>query len=300
VAAIDCGSLSTRLLVAGPDGNTLERRMRLTGLGEGVDASGVVSAEAASRVLVVLREYRAVMEAHDVQRAVMVGTSALRDAANRATFSTQASAVAGTELRLLSGAEEAALSFRGATRELEPASGPWLVADIGGGSTELAAGPPLAVRSLELGCVRLTERFFAHDPPVPSELAAARSWLVGQYRAAEPALAGALPVRTLVGLAGTVAALACLDQGLTTYSRQAVHHYVLSRAAVAGALGVLAAEPASARARRPGIEAARAPYIVGGALVLDSLMAHFSFDECLVSESDILDGLVAELISGSP
>ncbi len=302
VAAIDCGSLSTRLLISGPDGATLTRVMRLTGLGKGVDSSGTISKEATEKVLAALREFRGLMDRLEVERAVMVGTSALRDAANRADFSREASAITGTELRLLEGKEEGLLSFAGATRELPAASGPWLVADIGGGSTELVAGSPRGlppvVCSLDLGCVRVTERFFAHDPPEQRELRAARSWLRRQFAGAEerePALAS---TRALVGLAGTVAALACLDQGLAEYRREAVHHYVLKRSAVGGALASLGSHPASERAGRPGIEPARAPYIVAGALVLDTLMGHFGFEECLVSESDILDGLVATLLDG--
>jgi len=298
VAAVDCGSLSTRLLISGPKGETLVRLMRLTGLGRGVDSSAAISAEAAERVVSVLVEFRELMDDYGVERSVMVGTSALRDATNRADFSRRASNIVGTELRVLSGEEEALFSFRGATAELVPSGAPWLVADIGGGSTELAAGPPVVARSLDLGCVRVTERFFAHDPPLEPELRAAREWLGRRYAAAQqtaPALGSA---KTLVGLAGTVAALACFDQGLSSYQREAVHHYVLRRSAVGSALASLAGQPASLRAGRPGIEPARAPYIVAGALILVSLMEHFGFDECLVSEADILDGLVAALSAG--
>ncbi len=297
VAAVDCGTLSTRLLVAGPDGRALVRLMRITGLGQGVDSAGRLAPAATERVLAVLREYRGVMDEYGVADVAMVGTSALRDAANRAEFSEKAAAVAGTELQLLEGEAEAALSFLGATSELDPAGGPWLVADIGGGSTELASGPPLVARSLDLGCVRVTERFLRHDPPTPVEQSLARSWLVEKYRAAEASLPGLRGARSMVGLAGTVAALAAFDQSLATYSREAVHHYRLVRAAVERALSELAAQPAAGRAGRPGIEAARAPYIVGGTLVLDTLMEHFGFDECLTSEADILDGLVIELLA---
>jgi exopolyphosphatase / guanosine-5'-triphosphate,3'-diphosphate pyrophosphatase len=297
VAAIDCGTLSTRLLVAGADGAPTVRLMRLTGLGKGVDAGGEVAAASVGRVLAVLREYRAVMDRNEVGRVLMVGTSALRDATNRGAFSDDAARIVGTELRLLTGEEEAELSFSGATQELARASGPWLVADVGGGSTELAFGPPLAACSLDVGCVRLTERFFAHDPPAADELDEARSWLEREYRAAEESVPQLRSGRALVGLAGTVAALACFDQGLRSYQREAVHHYKLHRDAVARALVDLASQPAHERAGRPGIEAARAPYILGGALTLETLMAHFGFDECLVSESDILDGMVAHLLS---
>ncbi len=250
------------------------------------------------RALTVLREYRRVMDQNDVHRARMVGTSALRDADNRELFRQEASKVVGAELELLSGKDEAALSFSGATRELRPGTGPWLVADIGGGSTELVVGPePAGACSLDLGCVRVTERFLHHDPPGPAELAAAVAWLSEQYRRAEadiPALGGA---RTLVGLAGTVSALARYDQGLAAYDRQAVHHYRLSRQAVERAAHDLARIPAAQRHGRPGIEEARAPVIVGGTVVLATLMAHFGFDDCLVSESDILDGLASALLA---
>ncbi len=296
-AAVDCGTLSTRLLISDRRGEQIVRLMRVTGLGEGVDRARALRPEAVDRALSVLREFRAVMDELDVRAARMVGTSALRDAANRASFSAAAQEVVGTPLLLLSGEEEAALSFLGATAELPSTEGPWLVADIGGGSTELVVGPePSAARSLDLGCVRLTERFLHHDPPTGEELAAARAWLGAQFEQAEaeePALGSA---HALVGLAGTVSALASYDQGLRSYDHDAVHHYRLSRAAVEAALAGLASRPATGRAGLPGIEPGRAPVIVGGALVLATLMAHFGFDECLVSESDILDGLVITLI----
>jgi exopolyphosphatase/guanosine-5'-triphosphate,3'-diphosphate pyrophosphatase len=305
VAAVDCGTLSTRLLVRGPGGRTLSRLMRITRLGEGVDASGYLLPEAAERTLEVLGEYRGVMDQLGAKRARMVGTSALRDAANRASFSQAASEVIGTALELISGDEEAALSFAGATAELGTQGAPWLVVDIGGGSTELAVGPgavssraPIGTCSLELGCVRVTERFLRHDPPPDAELREAASWLEQRYKQAEEKVPALRSARSLVGLAGTVSALASFDQGLTTYQREAVHHYRLRRAAVEEALRDLASQPAPARAGRPGIEPGRAHFIVGGTLVLATLMAHFGHDECLVSESDILDGLALSLGAG--
>ncbi len=297
VAALDCGSLSTRLLVADAEGVTLERMMRVTGLGRGVDRAGRLSPEAVDRVLEVLGGYRAVMDAHGVEAVAMVGTSALRDAADRDSFRERAAAVVGAELELLDGGTEALLSFRGATAELAAEQGPFLVVDIGGGSTELATGPvPFVARSLDVGCVRLTERHLGSGPPSAAELARARSWV----RDLLAGLEGQLPVpggaATLVGLAGTVSALACYAQGLTRYDRRLVHHYRLARTAVVDALGRLAALPAAERAGLPGVEAARAPFIVGGALVLDEVMAWAGFEECLVSEADILDGLVMRLL----
>jgi exopolyphosphatase / guanosine-5'-triphosphate,3'-diphosphate pyrophosphatase len=296
-AAVDCGTLSTRLLISSPEREPIVRLMRVTGLGQGVDRTRSIRAEAAERTLSALREYRGLMEAHEVSHARMAGTSALRDAANRASFSRAAEKVVGAPLSLLSGQEEAALSFLGATDELNVADGPWLVADIGGGSTELVVGPdPSGARSLDLGCVRVTERFLHADPPTNEQLAAAREWLRAQFISAEAEVHGFRSARALVGLAGTVSALASYDQGLGPYDRDAVHHYQLSSEAVGRALADLASRAASGRAGLPGIEPARAPVIVGGTLVLDTLMAHFGFETCVVSESDILDGLIITMI----
>lgn len=299
VAAVDCGTLSTRLLIAGPRGETVARMARITRLGQGVDANRALSPDAVSRTVSVLREYRVALDGQGVEAARMVGTSALRDASNRATFISAAEETIGVPLEMLTGTEEAALSFRGASADLSPESGPWLVVDIGGGSTELAGGDAdhgPEVVSLDLGCVRVSERFLGHDPPAQAELAQGRAWVTAQLaraQAAHPALGSA---RTLVGLAGTVSALSCWSQGLTAYDRAKVHHSVLTRGAVQAALSRLSALPASSRAELAGIEAARAPFIVGGALILDAVMGHFGFDECLVSEADILDGLTLGLL----
>jgi exopolyphosphatase/guanosine-5'-triphosphate,3'-diphosphate pyrophosphatase len=143
--------------------------------------------------------------------------------------------------------------------------------------------------------VRVTERFFDHDPPEVRELARAADWLADQYARAAAQVPALKSGQQMLGLAGTVSALAQLVQGLERYDRDAVHHYRLSRAAVDHALGELASLPTAQRSLRPGIEEARAPFVVGGVLVLSTLMAYFSFEECLVSESDILDGLSSAL-----
>lgn len=301
VAAVDCGTNSTRLLVAASDGNPIERLMRITRLGEGVDVNNRLSAGAIERTLSVLREYRKVMDRHGVTRARMAATSAARDASNREEFFSGATEVIGARPELLGGDEEGRLSFVGATRELDPATGPWLMADIGGGSTEIAfgdaaGGSPSIVRSLQIGCVRITERFLAEDPPTPASVGAARSFVAGlldETSAAHPSLRDA---RTLLGLAGTVAALAAIEQRLDHYDRARVHHHTLTRASVENLLKVLAGEPAAERRRRPGMEADRADVIVGGTLVLAEIMRHFGFDGCLTSEADILDGMVMSLV----
>jgi exopolyphosphatase/guanosine-5'-triphosphate,3'-diphosphate pyrophosphatase len=301
VAAIDCGTNSTRLLVADADGRPLERLMTITRLGRGVDSTHELAAEGVERTVEVLRRYREVMDRHDVDAVRMTATSAARDATNRDAFFGPARQAIGVDAELLSGDEEGTLSFAGATAELDPSTGPWLVADIGGGSTELAVGSgsdlaPRAVRSLDVGCVRLTERFLAHDPPEPGELEAARRFVDGLLDGAVAEQAPLLDAVQLVGLAGTVAAAAALDQGLEHYDRAAVHHYRLPAATVRLLLEDLAAESAEARRRRAGMEAPRADVIVGGLIVLDALLTRFDLPECLTSEADILDGLVRTLL----
>lgn len=302
VAAIDCGTNSTRLLVADGEGRTCERLMRITRLGRGVDRSGLIAPEALHRTIEVLEEFRRVMELHRVSRLRITATSAARDASNREEFFQAAAQVVGARPELLSGEEEAALSFAGATAELRSGA-PWLVADIGGGSTELALGKaevfrrPCAAVSLDLGCVRVTERFLHHDPPLPKECEAASEMVSEALRQAtkrEPLLCQGA---TLVGLAGTVAALASADLGLRTYDRSLVHHHRLSRQKVLGLLKAFCGEDAVARRRRPGMEAQRADVIIGGTLVLAAVMEHFDMEECLVSEADILDGLIASMLS---
>jgi exopolyphosphatase/guanosine-5'-triphosphate,3'-diphosphate pyrophosphatase len=301
VAAIDCGTNSTRLLVAGPDGATLDRRMRITRLGQGVDEGRRLDPVAIGRTVSVLRDYRAVMDGYGVERVRMAATSAVRDAGNRQDFLAAAREAAGARPELLSGEEEGRLSFCGATAELDPAGAPWLVADIGGGSTELIVGrnkssQPEAVASLDIGCVRITERFLRSDPPGSHELDAARRFVAGLLKGVTADLPAFAAAATLVGLAGTVAALAAIDQGLDTYDRSRVHHYLLTREAVERMLFTLVSESTAARRRRPGVEQDRADVIVGGTVVLAALMDHFGFETCLTSEADILDGLVSSLL----
>ena len=301
VAAVDCGTNSTRLLVVGPGGNTVERLMRITRLGQGVDRTGRLSPDAVARTIEVLDEYRAVMDTHRVVRVRVAATSAARDAANRGEFFDRAAAAIGAIPELLGGDTEGRLSFAGATAGLDPATGPWLIADIGGGSTEIAAGDspggdPEEVTSLDIGCVRLTERFLEGDPPSPPGLAAARvhvTRILQDASSGHPKLGSAT---SLVGLAGTVASLAAIDQKLVSYDRDRVHHYRLARARVEAILAELAGDTAAQRRLRAGVEPGRVDVIVGGTIILAALMDHFGFDSCLTSEADILDGMIMSLL----
>lgn len=302
VAAVDCGTNSTRLLVEGPGGEPLARLMRITRLGQGVDASRRLDPAAVDRTLRVLEEYRATMDEAKVEAARMAATSAVRDAENGHEFLEAAGRILGVPAELLAGTEEGTLSFLGATSDLPAGSGHVVVVDIGGGSTELIVGTgaaaPSGVISLDIGCVRLTERFLRHDPPTAGELGEARREIDRQLETAVDAVPplGALPPGSrLVGLAGTVSTLAMLDQGLAEYDWGRVHHAVLRRDAVRRWADTLAAEPASARSGRPGMVPGREDVIVGGVLVLDEVMERFGFGRCLVSERDILDGLAASL-----
>jgi len=302
VAAIDCGTNSTRLLVADANGRPLERLMRITRLGQGVDATGRLAPEAVERTVNVLTEFRGVMDQLDVGRGRLAATSAARDAANGEEFLVAAGEATGLIPELLTGIDEGRLSMAGAVADLDPTDGPFLVLDIGGGSTELIAAdgpgdPDLAAVSLQLGCVRVSERFLTGDPPTPGELAVARAEVDAQIESAIESHPRYLDTRRLVGLAGTVSTLASLQLGMEVYDRDRVHHAILRADDVRGWFERLAAEPTSQRLVRPGMVPGREDVIVGGAMILDAVMSRFGFTECLVSEADILDGLIASQVA---
>ena len=308
VGAVDCGTNSTRLIVVGPDGATLEREMRITRLGQGVDATRALAPAAIDRTLAVLRSYRRALDGWEVERTRVVATSAVRDARNAEEFMDAAAAIMGAPPEILSGEEEARLSFAGATAHLPPGSvegGRVLVVDIGGGSTELAVGYPpseerhdplsVVTRSLDIGCVRVTERFLRRDPPRPNELSAARAAVAVELEMARAAMPALSPGGVVVGLAGTVSTLACLQLGVAEYDRDRIHHAVLGRDDVEKWLRTLAGEATEARLTHPGMVKGREDVIVGGIVVLAEVMAAFGRVRCLVSEDDILDGLAASL-----
>jgi exopolyphosphatase / guanosine-5'-triphosphate,3'-diphosphate pyrophosphatase len=305
IASVDLGTNSTRVLVGRPTGAGLEildRRNTITRLGQGVGASGRLAPQAVERTLDCLRDYREILDRHGVERVRVAATSASRDAANRDEFFDAVEGLIGTRPELLSGDEEGRLSFRGATAELDPATGPFLVVDIGGGSTEFIVGTDRVegVMSVDIGCVRLTEKFLHHDPPQPEELSACISLTEAYLDDVAREIPAVAEARTLVGLAGTVTTVAAVEIGLETYDRDRIHHFHLSHEAAEDVFRTLAIESRADRVHNPGLEEARADVIVGGCCVLVALFRHLGFDEMIVSEADILDGLALSLLDERP
>jgi exopolyphosphatase / guanosine-5'-triphosphate,3'-diphosphate pyrophosphatase len=340
VAAIDCGTNSIRLLIADIKSNSddlersrgstdsarssrppltdLSREMRIVRLGEGVDRTGRLSEAALDRTMTALREYAGLIaEAKlfprmggsrppfPLEAIRMVATSATRDAENSQEFTDRVVDVLGVPPEVISGDEEARLSFTGATRELigtalaaEGAGPPYLVTDIGGGSTEFILGGPEGVdseRSVNIGCVRLTERHLHGDPPLPQEVADT----IADIDAALALAAADVPVdkaRTLVGLAGSVTTVGAIALGLGHYDSDRIHHSRVSAARVHEIAAELLAMTRAERAAIPVMHPGRVDVIGAGALILDRIMTRFGFAEVLVSEHDILDGIAWSLV----
>lgn len=295
VAAVDIGTNSVRLLVTDSLGNELERLMRMTRLGQGVDVTGELAPDAIARTTHVLEEYAARVRVHGATRIRAVATSAARDARNGADFFDAAERSLGVRPELLSGDAEARLSFAGATLGLARDDAPFLVVDLGGGSTEFVLGTdrPEAAISLQMGCVRMSERHLRSDPPTSAELSACES----DVRRGLAQVRGVMDVtkaRTVIGLAGTVTALSAMQLGLTHYDATRTHHSRLTAEQVAASCARLARANVTER-RTLLVEPARAEVIVGGAVVLATLMSELGLTELLVSERDILDGLAASV-----
>lgn len=304
VAAVDIGTNSVRLLVAEvsvkngePELETLQRIMRITRLGRGVDERGRLEDEAVERTAAVLRDYREIIGRENVEAWVVAATSAARDAANADEFLRLAEDIMGREPRVVTGEEEARLSFSGATYdlgELAPGSGPVLVADIGGGSTEMIVGTDgkiLETHSLDMGCVRMSERFLEADPPLAEELERMEAHVSALLEPVKEGILESSP-ELMVGLAGTVTTLSGIRLGLSSYDGEAIHHSRLTRDEVEELYGSLASLPLEERRDFMGLEPGRADVIIGGAGVLAVLLRELSFESLLVSEKDILDGLV--------
>ena len=311
VAAIDCGTNSIRLLIADIDPERaaltdIAREMKIVRLGEGVDRTGRLSEAALDRTIGALREYADLIRQAAPRGVRMVATSATRDAANSQEFVDRVKEVLGVAPEVVSGDEEARLSFTGATRELAGAAHareggcppPYLVTDIGGGSTEFVLGGPAGVsgaRSIDIGCVRMTERHLHGDPPSPAEVAAATA----DIDAAVALVAGGVPVRqarTLVGLAGSVTTVAGIALGLARYDPARIHHSRVSAEQVHEITGQLLGQTRAQRAAIGVMHPGRVDVIGAGALVLDRIMIRLGFAEVLVSEHDILDGIAWSLV----
>ena len=297
VAVLDFGTNTTRLLVT--DGRSLDIRMhRVTGLGRGLEQSGELSEAGIERVLEALSEFTGIIRTHDVQKVRAVATSAARDADNRNQFFDSASAALGHQLELLTGEQEARYGFLGATADLDPRDGPFLVVDIGGGSTEFSFGrsSPDLYQSVNMGSVRYSEQFLVSDPPKPEELSGAiqvaRLHLDDVDRDHPPMGKPA----ALIGVAGTITTIAAVEIGLEPYDTKVIDGFVLRREAAEDVFRTLATEPLEDRKRNPGLEPARADVIVAGCCILVAVMRHWDIDSCLVRERDLLDGIAAELL----
>ena len=298
VAILDFGTNTTRLLIT--NGTSVEiRTHRITGLGRGLGKTDRLSEEGIGRVLDAVNEFKSHISENGVQRIRAVATSAARDAVNRADLFEPVSAALNHELELLSGEEEARYGFLGATAGLPSTDGPFLVIDIGGGSTEFSYGTHAAEihRSVDMGSVRFMEQFFVNDPPKPEELSGAiqvaRLHLDDIDR--DHAIMGT--AKSVVGVAGTITTIAAVEIGLEPYDPQIIDGFVLSRRAAEDVFRTLATESLEIRKYNPGLEAARADVIVAGCCILVAVMRHWELEECLVRESDLLDGLAFELLA---
>ena len=304
VAAVDVGANSTRLLIVGDAGRELVRLATVTRLGAGVDRDRRLSPEGIERTMECLRAYRRVLDEHAVSAVRVVTTSAARDAANRDELLEAATAVLGVPLELLSGEEEGRLSFRGATAGLAAGSEDTLdmVVDIGGGSSEFSVGhagqDPLGVWSADIGCLRVTELYLHTDRPTAEELSSGVTVTRAHLDDVQREVPASDDATRLIGVGGSITTVAAVEIGLATYDRGRIHHFELTRAAVEDVFRTLATEKRADRAYNPGLPADRVDTIVGGALILATVMRHFDLDTCLVSEHDILDGIVAALLGG--
>ncbi|MET9626329.1 Ppx/GppA phosphatase family protein [Lentzea sp. NPDC006480] len=310
VAAIDCGTNSIRLLIADvtkrDDGTAwlrdVHREMQIVRLGQGVDATGRLHPDAIERTRQALLDYARTMQRKGVERARMVATSATRDASNQDEFFGMTEEILGAPAEVITGDEEAHLSYLGAVADLDPEEGPFLVTDLGGGSTEFVLGGGTeveAARSMDIGCVRLTERFIKSDPPAPEEIAAAEAFARAQIKEAFEVV----PVektRTWIGVAGTVTTLSALVQGLEVYNSDVIH---LSRITLDNVeeitdriLSMTHDERASLGPMHPG----RVDVICGGAIVLRAIAEELSnragIRTLVCSEHDILDGIAFSLV----
>jgi exopolyphosphatase/guanosine-5'-triphosphate,3'-diphosphate pyrophosphatase len=313
VAAIDCGTNSIRLLVAElthrHDGTVdlrdLHREMRVVRLGQGVDATGKLAPEALERTRAALADYTIAARRKGVESVRMVATSATRDASNRDEFFEMTRQTLGVEAEVISGDEEARLSFTGAVGEQDPDDGPFLVVDVGGGSTELVLGTwdgrsaeVRGARSVDIGCVRITERTLRSDPPTADEVTAAKTLAAGILAEAFDVV-DVSQARTWIGVAGTVTTLSAVAQELPEYDRERTHLSRLSKVDIDRTAEQLLSVDHATRAANPVIHPGRVDVINGGAVIVgvlaEQLAARGGPTDLLVSEHDILDGIALSL-----
>jgi exopolyphosphatase / guanosine-5'-triphosphate,3'-diphosphate pyrophosphatase len=302
-AAVDVGSNSIRLLVVDGDGRRCTREMTITRLAAGVDANGHLDDAALARSLEAIARYRDVWRQHGVvDRVRIVATSAVRDAQDRDRFFAGVRELTGIDAQMITGEEEAALAFAGAARAVDVAS-PTAVIDIGGGSTELIVGDedgvPAASVSLQLGCVRVTERHLTDDPPTSQQVAAVRALIEEQLDHADRVLAeqgiDLVQAAALVGVAGTATTIGALDLGLSTYEESRIHGCRVPADRLGRLSEQLTSATAAQRAALGPMQPGREDVIHGGALVLEGVVDRYGFAEVVVSEADNLDGLIASL-----
>ncbi|MBP3088898.1 Ppx/GppA family phosphatase [Corynebacterium sp. sy017] len=310
LAAVDCGTNSIRLLIAEVDENGVHevfRTMRIVRLGQGVDASGKLSADALERTREALSEYVEIMKRENVQKVRMVATSATRDASNRDEFFAMTRQLLseiddGSCAEVISGEEEAQLSFQGAVADLDAQDGPFCVIDLGGGSTEFivgtASGDILGAYSAQMGCVRLTERIMRSDPPTETEVEIAAEYVQEQLEKVVEVVPIA-QARTFVGCAGTFTTLSAIAMGLEEYDARAIHDSRLGLDGLRVITTQLIAETNTQRATHPVIHPGRADVIAGGSVVINGIIElikqRTQVSQIVISEKDILDGIIAQL-----
>ncbi len=299
VAAIDCGTNSIRLLIADIDGNNFReivRDMEIVRLGQGVDQTGQFHPDAIARTLAAVDKFATEIAKRGVEKIRFCATSATRDATNRHLFVDGVRERLGIELEVISGDEEAALSFAGAIKDLDPSSGPFLVVDIGGGSTEFVFGTSTVetAKSVNIGCVRMTERHFASDPATPEQIEAART----DIQAAIAQAATVVPItkaKTLVAVAGTATTVAAAALDLPEYDRYAIHLSRISAQQTHDAATMFATKTREQRLSLGYMHPGRVDVIAAGSLVLSEIMKATGATEFVASESDILDGMAFSL-----
>jgi exopolyphosphatase/guanosine-5'-triphosphate,3'-diphosphate pyrophosphatase len=299
VAAIDCGTNSIRLLIADIDGKNFRevvRDMEIVRLGQGVDETGQFHPDAIARTLAAVDKFAAEIAKRGIEKIRFCATSATRDATNRHLFIDGVRERLGIELEVISGDEEAALSFTGAIKDLDPSNGPFLVVDIGGGSTEFVFGTSTveAARSVNIGCVRMTERHFASDPATAQQIELART----DIQAAIAQAAAVVPItkaKTLVAVAGTATTVAAAALDLPEYDRYAIHLSRISAQQTHDAATMFATSTREQRLALGYMHPGRVDVIAAGSLVLSEIMKATGAREFVASESDILDGMAFSL-----